>query len=296
MNKPLDYTQLDVVEPAPISSPLTDIDSSGRASNFVGSMLWILIWVLPSSLIIFFAALAFMGAGPAIILVLLSWGGWAFLLKYQQTKYSPHITRLSNFAVSNGFGFKIGLVNEFRFEKGEKGRNMISSARREFKGVLANSQKAVHTAAEISGVITNNHQFAIYNVMDIGRTGINTVFEVTLSGSYPHVLLDANANNLMNMVSNIAHLLGDMQQVSLEGNFDQHFRLFTAADPTSTLQVIEPSIMASMVDYSLKFDVEIVEDRMYLIAPYTEVNSLGMQSFFVAAEQLVLNLDRAPLR
>ncbi len=57
------------------------------------------------------------------------------------------------------------------------------------------------------------------------------------------------------------------QRLSLEGDFDRWFRLYCPREyERDALYIITPDVMALMIDEAPGFDIEIIDDRMFLIA------------------------------
>jgi hypothetical protein len=79
----------------------------------------------------------------------------------------------------------------------------------------------------------------------------------------PHMLLDAKANNFLG--SNLpAHFSKD-QVLSLEGDFDQHFTLYCPREyERDALYVFTPDLMALLIDEAGAFDVEVIDDWMFV--------------------------------
>ena len=79
----------------------------------------------------------------------------------------------------------------------------------------------------------------------------------------PHIVLDAVGNNGLAGSSLPVGFRSD-QRLSLEGDFDQHFRLYCPAGyERDALYLFTPDVMARFVDAAAQLDVEIVDDRMY---------------------------------
>ena len=81
----------------------------------------------------------------------------------------------------------------------------------------------------------------------------------------PHMLLDAKANNVLG--SNLpAHFSRD-QVLSLEGDFDRHFTLYCPREyERDALYVFTPDLMALLIDEAGTFDVEVIDDWMFVYA------------------------------
>jgi hypothetical protein len=80
----------------------------------------------------------------------------------------------------------------------------------------------------------------------------------------PHMVLDATSNNLL-FGSNLPRRFGKDSVLSLEGDFDRSFTLYCPPEyGRDALYVFTPDLMALLVDEFSAFDVEIVDDWMFL--------------------------------
>lgn len=80
----------------------------------------------------------------------------------------------------------------------------------------------------------------------------------------PHMLLDATANNTI-FGSNLPLLYRKEQILPLEGDFNEHFTLYCPKEyERDALYVFTPDLMALLIDEAAPFDVEIVEDWLFV--------------------------------
>ena len=80
----------------------------------------------------------------------------------------------------------------------------------------------------------------------------------------PHMVLDATSNNLL-FGSNLPSRFGKDAALSLEGDFDRYFTLYCPPEyGRDALYVFTPDLMALLIDESSAFDVEIVDDWMFV--------------------------------
>jgi hypothetical protein len=90
---------------------------------------------------------------------------------------------------------------------------------------------------------------------------------LSLERRLPHMLLDSIQNNTW-MLSGLAAGLDRTQVLSLEGDFDRSFTLYCPPHyETDALYVFTPDLMALCIDQVAPFDVEIVDDWMFVYAP-----------------------------
>ncbi|MEZ5189862.1 MAG: hypothetical protein R2717_02525 [Schumannella sp.] len=80
----------------------------------------------------------------------------------------------------------------------------------------------------------------------------------------PHMMLDSTANNSL-LGSNLPVSFRKDQILSLEGDFDRHFTLYCPREyERDALYVFTPDLMALLIDEAAPFDVEIVDDWMFV--------------------------------
>ncbi len=85
----------------------------------------------------------------------------------------------------------------------------------------------------------------------------------------PHMVLDARRNNLL-LGTNLPTSFRRDQRLSLEGDFDKHFTLYCPREyERDALYVFTPDLMALLIDESATFDVEIVDDWMFVYSAQT---------------------------
>ncbi|BDZ47220.1 hypothetical protein [Naasia aerilata] len=91
---------------------------------------------------------------------------------------------------------------------------------------------------------------------------------VGLDRNMPHMLLDSRANDcsVFGIRSSNLPIQFDRDQVlSLEGDFDRHFTLYAPQEyERDALYVFTPDLMALLIDEAGGFDVEIVDDTMFI--------------------------------
>jgi len=89
-----------------------------------------------------------------------------------------------------------------------------------------------------------------------------------LDRKLPNMVLDSKANNTFLGSDLPAHFSRD-QILSLEGDFDKHFTLYCPKEyETDALYVFTPDVMALFIDDAGSFDVEIVDDWMFVYSPH----------------------------
>lgn len=91
---------------------------------------------------------------------------------------------------------------------------------------------------------------------------------IKLDRMLPHMILDAKANNFLG--TNLPVSFSRGQVLSLEGDFDRHFTLYCPKEyERDALYVFTPDLMARLIDEAGLFDVEIIDDWMFLYSAKT---------------------------
>lgn len=84
----------------------------------------------------------------------------------------------------------------------------------------------------------------------------------------PHIVLDSQQNNaslLSIRVSNLPVAVTANQRLSLEGDFDRYFTLYCPKEyERDALYVLTPDVMALLIDEVAPFDVEIIDDLVFV--------------------------------
>ena len=86
-----------------------------------------------------------------------------------------------------------------------------------------------------------------------------------LDRSLPHMVLDSKANNGLFGGTNLPAIFTKDQVLSLEGDFDQYFTLYSPKQyERDALYVFTPDLMALLIDEAAPFDVEIIDKWMFV--------------------------------
>ncbi|GAA5145412.1 hypothetical protein GCM10025768_02610 [Microbacterium pseudoresistens] len=97
---------------------------------------------------------------------------------------------------------------------------------------------------------------------------------IKLDVPLPNIVLDAVSNNGL-FGSNLPVRFGKHQRLSLEGDFDQYFALYCPEGyERDALYLFTPDIMARFMDNASQFDVEIVDDWLFLYAKDAKISTL----------------------
>ncbi|MFB2581909.1 hypothetical protein ACEXQD_11705 [Herbiconiux sp. P15] len=114
------------------------------------------------------------------------------------------------------------------------------------------------------GLVVGNHRFVTGSGKNRSthRWGFASL---ALDTTLPHIVLDATSNNSLFGASNLPVPFDRSQRLGLEGDFDKHFTLYCPAGYESdALYLFTPDIMARFIDRAAEFDIEIVDDRLFL--------------------------------
>ncbi len=88
---------------------------------------------------------------------------------------------------------------------------------------------------------------------------------IELDRKLPHMVLDSKANNGLFGGSNLPATFDKDQILSLEGDFDRFFALYCPKEyERDALYVFTPDLMALLIDNAAPFDVEIIDDWMFV--------------------------------
>lgn len=175
-------------------------------------------------------------------------------------------------------------------------RKKIQRRARVYKFALANNARFILGVDEpgYSGAIFSygNHRSIVDAVVLSDNTEIGNYMYITGSGKnrsehhwgyvrvklvrkLPHMLLDAKSNNILGKLSNLPESFG-RQTLSLEGDFDKYFTLYVPEGyQRDALYALTPDVMAALVDAGKEFDIEIVDDELFI---YGRAIDLGLQS------------------
>ncbi len=86
-----------------------------------------------------------------------------------------------------------------------------------------------------------------------------------LDRKLPHMVLDTKANNGLFGGTNLPAHFDKEQILSLEGDFNEYFTLYCPKEyERDALYVFTPDLMALLIDEAAPFDVEIVDDWMFV--------------------------------
>nr|WP_243848693.1 hypothetical protein [Lysinibacter cavernae] len=197
-------------------------------------------------------------AGLVVTLILAGacgFGIWAFVKGLRSGGVYPAWFKLFYFANENGFRFTPLTTNPF------------------YPGMIFNigsgrqSSNRIHSAP-------NQRFFDMGTMRFVTGSGKNQTTHIwgyltfQLDRRLPHIVLDSKQNNgnLFGLeMSNLPSSFSKDQRLSLEGNFDDYFTLYCPSQyERDALYVLTPDLMALLIDHSAPFDVEIVDDLVFV--------------------------------
>ena len=162
--------------------------------------------------------------------------------------------RLAQFAEANGLQFR------------------SSSANPNYSGMifhLGDGRAALNHLNSASGRYFDLGSFRYSTGSGKSRSTHNWGFlALNLDRKLPNMVLDSKENNTL-FGSDLPITFRRDQILSLEGDFDKHFTLYCPKEyEQDALYVFTPDLMALLIDDAGSFDVEIVDDWMFIYSPH----------------------------
>jgi hypothetical protein len=181
--------------------------------------------------------------------------------------------RLSNFATANGFNYSRTTSNP------------------QFPGsifALGSDRESLDRIYTSEGRYLEISNYRYVTGSGKNRTTHNWGFmALSLDRMLPHMVLDSTANNGLFGGSNLPTAFAKEQRLSLEGDFDKYFSLYAPKDyERDALYVFTPDLMALLIDEAAPFDVEIVDDWMFVYSsrPFVPADPGHFQRLFRIAD------------
>jgi len=195
---------------------------------------------------------------PLLMLVLVGlavWGGIAWWNRLLVRGY-----RLADFAASNGMSYLPRLADPqlpgmiFSLGHGRESTDLVRGTSPRF------AEFANYRYTTGSGKESQTHEWGY--------------IAIKLDVPLPNIVLDAQSNNGF-FGSNLPAAYQRHQRLSLEGDFDRSFALYCPEGyERDALYLFTPDIMARFMDSASAFDVEIVDDWLFLYAQNRPVTTL----------------------
>ena len=140
---------------------------------------------------------------------------------------------------------------------------------------------------QISGA-DGDTKFSIYDYQYATGSGKSRsihhfgVAEITLKRKFPHILVD---NKRDGSISGFE--FDKSQKLELEGDFNTYFSVYGPKEyEIEVLQVLNPSVMVSLLSMHESFDIEIIGDKLYIYNHGMSAKKRTFQAIFNAIEQL----------
>jgi hypothetical protein len=157
----------------------------------------------------------------------------------------------------NGFAEDNGLVYLPHLDTGLDGLMFRQGTQRRVTDMLG--------TRDASFVIGTFHFVAGDNMRTLGRDPAFSFLRVKLPRPVPHLVLISTARRRFHGYSSVGLSFAESQRVRLEGDFD---RTFSAYAPdgygADARYVLTPDLMARLVDNASTFDLEFVDDALYV--------------------------------
>lgn len=188
---------------------------------------------------------------PFVVLFLfLGVGIWMAVRAFGSHRWESWF-RLDSFATANGFVFSP--------------RDVAPS----YPGAIFNQG---HSREALNHIRSSDGRFIdIGNYKYVTGSGKNSTthdwgfMAFRLDRSLPHIVLDARANNGLFGGTNLPAFFAKEQKLSLEGNFNEYFTLYCPSGyERDALYVFTPDLMALLIDEAAPFDVEIIDQWMFV--------------------------------
>lgn len=115
-----------------------------------------------------------------------------------------------------------------------------------------------------------------------------------LSKNFPHLVIDATGNDRF-LGNNINRGELPVEEVSLEGNFPDYFKVYMEKDQeVLSLQILSPDRMTGLIDNLPRFDLEIKGNHLKIYGTNLQHSAQSMRLFMQLLESLNedLKIDR----
>jgi len=182
------------------------------------------------------------------------WGGvffgW-FFLRFSTRRGTPkRHYRLSRFATDNGLSYEPGpIIGAHVTPWASRGLLTLTRVMRPV------SERSIEFA---------NHELR-YGVAGTGTAQFGGFCALRLSTRLPHILLRAHDGPGDRLT--LMDLPASGQRLSLEGDFDDYFTLYCPEEyEADALYLFTPDVMARLIDRVHGFDVEIIDDWLFLVS------------------------------
>jgi hypothetical protein len=109
-----------------------------------------------------------------------------------------------------------------------------------------------------------------------------TVFEATLAGTVPDILLFSNAHQ-----NAVTDWFSGNETIELEGDFNKYFKLRVPKGyEQEAYQIFAPDVMVSLIDKARDFSFEFIGNKLYIYSAKVVTTKEEFQSMFTLSEYL----------
>lgn len=213
-------------------------------------------WYIPPLVIIGFVSIGFTYAallytGITGAFAVATFGIVMLLFAAAAYRWIVNKIRMIEFAQANGMTYSANLAYDNRpgviFHEGnsKKFREILSSTKHAF------SEMGTYEYTTGSGKNRTIHAFGFV--------------KIKLPRKLPNIVLDSKKNNFLGKISNLPSGMSGNQKLSLEGDFDSYFTLYTPKQyERDALYIFTPDVMQAIVDAAQDYDCEVIDDTFYL--------------------------------
>jgi hypothetical protein len=116
--------------------------------------------------------------------------------------------------------------------------------------------------------------------------------EVGIPKKLPHIYIDGHASD--SLINGPRYVFDRNSKLSLEGDFNKHFQVYAFPEYKSlALSVLQPDIMAALIDNIKAFDIEIYHDSIRIITHKKVFNHSTREELLrQAASKIINELER----
>jgi hypothetical protein len=214
-------------------------------------------WIIKLATI---AALVLITLGVLLSILMGSVDGFGFLgfmgvgiaaLSTIQIGIAHRRIRLSEFAARNNLEYAFNVPYDNRpgiiFEQGDS---------RTFSEILYAADKPFSEIGNFQYVTGSGKSRQVH---------LHGFIRIKLPRRLPHMVLDARSNNLFGKLTNLPIGFSADQQLSLEGDFNEHFTLYAPVEyKRDALYVFTPDVMQALIDTANGYDCEVIDDDLYI--------------------------------
>jgi hypothetical protein len=190
-----------------------------------------------------------------VIAIIISAGIGALIVRYIRRRTDLRLYRFVYFAKENNFQYQ-----QKHSTGGQPGLIFHEGHSRIFRDVISGA--------------ANDTPFEMGNYFYVTGSGKNQqshdwgYMVIPLKRHVPNMILDAKSNNMSMFgieMTNLPSAFKNNQTLSLEGDFDNYFTLYAPKEyKRDALYIFTPDLMALLIDNTATFDVETVDDKLYI--------------------------------